>query len=53
MNVSTPADREGDLSPTSPNEDSDSGFLSPPPDPEPEPGLHGVPVRCEQCICSR
>lgn len=37
---------EGELSPTSPVEESDSGFLSPP-EAEPEPGLHGVPVRCE------
>ncbi|PAV17421.1 phosphatidylserine synthase 2 [Pyrrhoderma noxium] len=35
---------EGELSPTSPVEESDSGFLSPP-EAEPEPGLHGVPVR--------
>ena len=39
-------EREAELSPTSPVEDSDSGFLSPT-EPEPEPGLHGVPVRCE------
>lgn len=37
---------EGDVSQTSPLDDSDSGFLSPPPEPEPEPGLHGLPVRC-------
>ncbi|KAI5123136.1 hypothetical protein M0805_000839 [Coniferiporia weirii] len=39
--------RDGEnLSPTSPVEESDAGFLSPPePEPEPEPGLHGVPVR--------
>ncbi|EJC98958.1 phosphatidylserine synthase 2 [Fomitiporia mediterranea MF3/22] len=36
---------EADLPPTSPVDESDSGFLSPPPDPEPEPGLHGAPVR--------
>ncbi|THH05664.1 hypothetical protein EW145_g4634 [Phellinidium pouzarii] len=39
---------EGELSPVSFVEESDTGFLSPPepePEPEPEPGLHGVPVR--------
>lgn len=33
-----------DLSPTSPVEESDT---APVPEPEPKPGLHGVPVRCE------
>ena len=35
-----------DLSHTSPADDSDAA-LSPPVDPEPIPGLHGVPVRCK------
>ncbi|THU92447.1 phosphatidylserine synthase 2 [Dendrothele bispora CBS 962.96] len=34
-----------EMSPTSPNEDSDGALLSPVPDPEPIPGLDGVPVR--------
>ncbi|KII90666.1 hypothetical protein PLICRDRAFT_540747 [Plicaturopsis crispa FD-325 SS-3] len=37
-------DLSGDLSPTSPAEDSDAAF-SPQPEPEPIPGLDGVPVR--------
>jgi len=36
-----------ELSPTSPNEDSDGALLSPVPDPEPIPGLDGVPVKCK------
>lgn len=35
-----------DLSPTSPVDDSDA-VLSPVPEPEPIPGLNGVPVRCK------
>ncbi|KAJ3822385.1 phosphatidyl serine synthase-domain-containing protein [Lentinula raphanica] len=35
------------LSPTSPVEDSDTAPLYPTSEPEPIPGLHGVPVRCE------
>jgi phosphatidylserine synthase 2 len=35
-----------DLSATSPADDSDA-ILSPVADPEPNPGLDGMPVRCE------
>ncbi|KAJ7578152.1 phosphatidyl serine synthase-domain-containing protein [Mycena floridula] len=42
--MSSVLDENPDLSPTSPAEDSD-GVLSPPAEPEPIPGLNGVPVR--------
>ena len=34
-------------------EESDSGFLSPPLEAEPQPGLHGTPVRCKIATSNR
>lgn len=46
--MSSVIDDNPDLSATSPADDSDA-LLSPVVEPEPIPGLNGVPVRCE-CI---
>lgn len=46
--------RQAEPSPISPQDDSDHGYFSPghETEAEPEPGLRGVPVRCELCLKS-
>ena len=46
VRMDTATSRDEDVPTMSPVEESDSGFLSPP-EAEPNPGLDGVPVRCE------